>query len=193
MHVLIRGQEKNWVNQLIKLCKRDEIYFLEREIENQSIQLVVTDFPVEYTGKGTFSEVPFLVISRENREEKILEAFARGAEDYMIFPVSPEIARVRILRILEHQKNGMNLLPEKLHLTPNEYRLFSYMMKYPGKVFSRNELIEGAFPENYEGYDRYVDNYVKQIRKKLEEKMEGQAQIETVYGVGYRFMPKKKS
>ena len=63
------------------------------------------------------------------------------------------------------------------------------MMSYPGKVFTRNELLEGVFSEMYEGYDRNIDNYMKQIRKKLPGEPGRGAQIETVYGVGYRYMP----
>ena len=137
-------------------------------------------------------KIPFLIVSRERSEEKILEAFEKGAEDYMIYPVSPAVARVRILRILKHlQQHTGNLqeLQNILQLTPNEYKLFSYMMKNSRKVLTRAELLEGAFGENYEGYDRNVDNYMKEIRKKLEQMPEDSQRIETVYGVGYRYMP----
>ena len=110
----------------------------------------------------------------------------------MIYPVSPAVARVRILRILKHlQQHTGNLqeLQNILQLTPNEYKLFSYMMKNSRKVLTRAELLEGAFGEHYEGYDRNVDNYMKEIRKKLEQMPEGSQRIETVYGVGYRYMP----
>ena len=108
----------------------------------------------------------------------------------MIYPVSPKIARVRILRILRQEKpedGTLKKLQEQIHFTPNEYRILSFLMSYPGKTFSRNELLEGVFPENYEGYDRNVDNYIKQIRKKLADRSGKKEWIETVHGVGYRF------
>lgn len=192
MNVLILGQEKTWIHKLSKLCKQDEIYFYEKENPTLDLQLVVTDFPLENARKGILSKIPFLVVSKEAREEKILQAFALGAEDYMIYPVSPQIARRRILRILKwYQADFWGDMQSKLHLTPNEGRLLAYMMQHPGKVFSRSELIVGAFSENYEGYDRNVDNYMKQIRRKLADSCGKQVWIETVHGVGYRYRKEK--
>lgn len=192
MNVLILGQEKTWIRKLSELCKQDEIYFCEKENPDMNLQLVVTDFPLEDARKGILSKIPFLVVSKEAREEKVLQAFALGAEDYMIYPVSPQIARRRILRILKwYQSDSLEDMQSKLHLTPNEGRLLAYMMQHPGKVFSRSELITGAFSENYEGYDRNVDNYMKQIRRKLAESCGKQVWIETVHGVGYRYRKEK--
>lgn len=191
MAVLIDRQEKIWIEQIKNLCKKDAIHIIDKEEAAQHIELEVTDFPIEER-KGIFSKIPFLIVSRERSEEKILEAFEKGAEDYMIYPVSPAVARVRILRILKQlQQHTGNLqeLQNILQLTPNEYKLFSYMMKNSRKVLTRAELLEGAFGENYEGYDRNVDNYMKEIRKKIEQMPEGSQRIETVYGVGYRYMP----
>lgn len=188
MKVLVCGQERTWVKELQKLLKSDGIELCETVSED--IVFMITDFPIKEARKGILSEVPFLVVSREKREEKILEAFSKGAEDYMIYPVSPKIARVRILRILRQEKpeaGTLKKLQEQIHFTPNEYRILSFLMSYPGKTFSRNELLEGVFPENYEGYDRNVDNYIKQIRKKLADRSGKKEWIETVHGVGYRF------
>lgn len=188
MKVLAFGQERIWVKELQKLLKSNDVDLCETVSED--IRLVITDFPIEEIRKGILSQVPFLVVSKEKREEKILEAFSKGAEDYMIYPVSPQIACVRILRILRQEKSEaltLKKLQEQIHFTPNEYRILSFLMSYPGKTFSRNELLEGVFPENYEGYDRNVDNYIKQIRKKLADKSEKNEWIETVHGVGYRF------
>ena len=191
MAVLIDRQEKIWIGQLKSLCKKDAIHIIDKEEYAQHIELEVTDFPIEER-KGIFLKIPFLIVSRERSEEKILEAFEKGAEDYMIYPVSPAVARARILRILKHlQQHTGNLqeLQNILQLTPNEYKLLSYMMKNSRKVLTRAELLEGAFGENYEGYDRNVDNYMKEIRKKLEQMPDGSQRIETVYGAGYRYMP----
>ncbi len=189
MNVLVLGQENVWIKEMKKLCKQDQVYLYEQQEDPQDIRLVVTDFPIEQARKGILSQIPFLVVSREHREEKILAAFDAGAEDYMVYPVSPKIAKVRICRILNQIKkdNGRFMVwrPD-IHFTPNEWKIFSYMMAYPQKVFSRNELIETVFPEAYEGYDRNVDNYIKEIRKKLAVASNKSIQIETVYGVGYR-------
>ncbi len=192
MKILILGQEKEWVKKLKILCKKDDVSILEKGEFVPDIQLIVTDFPIEDIRKGIFLEIPFLVVSKECREEKILEAFAMGAEDYMVYPVSPKIARARILRILRdirRETEDIKKLNWDIHFTPNEYRILSYMMNSPGRAVSRMELLEGAFPDMYEGYDRNIDNYIKQIRKKLEKVSGGKKRIETVYGVGYRYIP----
>lgn len=192
MNVLIKGQEAGWTRHLAALCEREQIHVREKENTGEEIQLLVTDFPIETVRKGILQKIPFLVASKEKREEKILEAFQKGAEDYLILPISPEIAAVRIRQILKRyafwQKN-IGQQHEEIHFTPNEYRILSYMMRYPGKVFSRGELIEGALLEEYEGIDRNVDNYIKQIRKKIEDDITKPKHIQTVYGVGYRYVP----
>lgn len=189
------GQEKAWVEQLRTLLKRDSVNIIEGKTVIENIQLIVTEYPVEDAGKGILPQIPFLVVSKECSEENILEAFGAGAEDYMIYPVSPEIARVRILRILSSFKKNtddIKKLQLKLHFTPNEYKLLAYMMEHPKRVLSRTELLEGAFEEIYEGYDRNVDNYIKQIRKKMELTYNEAGRIETVYGAGYRYMPENE-
>ena len=189
MKIFVYGHERKWVSELQRLFRRDQIELCEAA--SRDIKLAVTDFPVSKMRKGIFAKIPFLVVSREKREEKILEAFEMGAEDYMVYPVSPKIARARILRIVKHYgiEEYLEGLKERVHFTPNEYRVLSFLMACPGKVFSRNEVLEGAFAEEYEGYDRNIDNYVKQIRKKLKQDAGKRDWIETVYGVGYRFMP----
>ena len=192
MNVFVHGQEHAWIHKLAKLCEQDNVYIYERENPEITMELLVTDFPIEEARKGIFGKIPFLVVSKEKQEEKILEAFEKGAEDYMIYPVSPQIARARIEGILK--RYGMSgekpeILHEDIHFTPNEYRIFSYLMTYPGRVFSRSELLEGALKESYEGIDRNVDNYIRQLRKKLEAGGENPNQIQTVYGVGYRYVP----
>ncbi|MCI9211110.1 MAG: response regulator transcription factor [Eubacterium sp.] len=191
MNVLVLGQEENWVAGLQKLCSADGIQLYQTIPKAAEIGLLVTDFPSERAGKGIFADIPFLVISKRDKEEDILAAFAAGAEDYMVRPVSPEIARVRILRILKQSRRRERYgeeHPAQIHLTPNENRILAFLMRYPGKAFSREELIEGAISKTYEGYDRNVDNYIKGIRRKLKGAARETGRIETVHGVGYRYM-----
>lgn len=192
MNVYVQGQDSVWTRQLSELCKKDEINLYEREDPKIAVQLIITDFPIEKARKGILEKIPFLVVSKEKEEEKILEAFQKGAEDYMIYPISPKIAEARIRRILkryEMEEEPLRSLHEEVHFTPNEYRILSHMMAYPGKVFSRSELIEEALTRDYEGFDRNVDNYIKQIRKKLEQNPDRPKHIQTIYGKGYRYVP----
>jgi len=159
MNILIQGQDENWTKQLADLCKKDNIYLYSGKYPQISTRLLVTDYPMEKSGKGMYKDIPFLVVSTEDREEKILEAFRKGAEDYMIYPVSPKIARARIRGILNRYAAGGNApedIYENIQFTPNEYKILECMMRNPGKVFTRTALIEAALPENFEGFDRNI-------------------------------------
>lgn len=183
MKVLVRGQELNWVKKLKEICREKQIDIAEDESANPEAELLVCD-SIRHRGKGILEEIPFLIVSEKKDEKTILEAFREGAEDYLIFPVSPSIAAVRIERILKRYGWEQNDIP----YTPNEYRLISFMMRHPYHVLSREQILEGAFAENYEGIDRNVDNYIKDIRKKAKAAGEPE-RIFTVYGAGYRYVP----
>lgn len=188
MDVFLRGQDIKWAAELKKICEKDGIFICVTEAEAKDVRLLITDFPIGWVKRGAYAKLPFLVASRDGREEQILKAFAAGAEDYLALPVAPKVARARILRILKPGKTAVRQTDDwqaGVHFTPNEQRLLLFLTKHPGKVFTRDELLLGAFGAQYEGYDRNVDNYMKQLRKKLPEQG---GRIETVYGVGYRYM-----
>jgi DNA-binding response OmpR family regulator len=75
---------------------------------------------------------------------------------------------------------------EPVALTPNEYRLLAALATYPGRVYSRFELVNRVQGYNYEGYERTIDVHVKNLRKKIESDPAHPRYIETVMGVGYR-------
>ena len=79
MAVLIDRQEKIWIEQIKNLCKKDAIHIIDKEEAAQHIELEVTDFPIEER-KGIFLKIPFLIVSRERSEEKILEAMISHLE-----------------------------------------------------------------------------------------------------------------
>ena len=70
--------------------------------------------------------------------------------------------------------------------TPTEFRLLTLFAKEPGRVFTRDQIIERAFGYDYDGFDRTVDVHVSSLRRKLEATNGGKRIIHTVYGVGYR-------
>jgi two-component system response regulator BaeR len=74
-----------------------------------------------------------------------------------------------------------------LNLTPSEFGLLSVFMSYPNRVFSRSELLDKVQGYQFEGYDRTIDSHVKNLRKKIAEKIPDMEIISTVYGVGYKF------
>jgi DNA-binding response OmpR family regulator len=66
-------------------------------------------------------------------------------------------------------------------------RLLAALIKYPGKVFTRAELIDVALDDAFDGYDRVIDNHIKNLRQKIEDDSKAPHYIVTVHGVGYRF------
>jgi len=179
MNVFVQGQKEEWTDSLQQICKKKQIDIITGEFLNQEADFLITDSPLHKR-----KDIPFLVISEKNNEESILESFRQGAEDYMIMPVSPKIAAARIESILKRYGYLTNDIP----FTPNEYRIVSFLMRHPCHVLSREQLLDGAFFHDYEGIDRNVDNYIKDIRKKMKAAGES-GQIQTVYGAGYRYVP----
>lgn len=78
---------------------------------------------------------------------------------------------------------------EEIHLTPTEYKIFQAMVTSPYVVFTREQLIASALEGKYDGYDRSIDTYIRDIRKKLEPDRKKPKYFVTVYGVGYKFVP----
>ena len=153
-----------------------------------------------------FSNVPLIMITARVEEIDRLLGLELGADDYICKPFSPRevVARVKaIFRRLHAKPLSQNLvigsicLDDKAHqvmidrqvlgLTPNEFGLLKVMMSQPNRVFSRNELINRIQGYDFEGYDRTIDTHIKNLRKKIAERLPGQEIISTVYGVGYKF------
>lgn len=75
---------------------------------------------------------------------------------------------------------------ERAVLTPNEFALLKALMTRPNRVFTRAELVNLVQGYSFDGYERTIDSHIKNLRKKLGEKIRDQEVISTVYGVGYR-------
>jgi DNA-binding response OmpR family regulator len=71
-------------------------------------------------------------------------------------------------------------------LTPNEYKLLTTLARYPGRAYSRFELIDRVQGDDFEGFERTIDVHVKNLRKKIEPDTAHPRYIETVTGIGYR-------
>jgi two-component system response regulator BaeR len=154
-----------------------------------------------------FSNIPIIMITARVEEIDRLLGLELGADDYICKPFSPRevVARVKaIFRRLQAEPKTHNLvvgsisLDDKTHqvmiakqllnLTPNEFGLLKIMMSQPNRVFSRSELINRVQGYDFEGYDRTIDSHIKNLRKKIAEKLPGQEIISTVYGIGYKFI-----
>jgi len=155
------------------------------------------------------SDVPIVMLTARASEEERVGGLIAGADDYLVKPFSPRelVARVRavlrrtkgvetplveILRFDEGRleidtvKRAVLCHGEHVDLTPNEYKLLLALARYPGRAYSRFELVNRVQGYDYEGYERTIDVHVKNLRKKIEPDPARPRYVETVTGVGYR-------
>lgn len=156
------------------------------------------------------SRVPILMLTAKSAEEDILEGLHLGADDYMTKPFSLKQLYARMEAILRRAAGDLKPLAEVLSwnqgdltldyarrevrkkgapvaLTPIEWKVLSALVKYPRRVFSREDLIAAAFGADFDGYDRVIDTHIKNLRKKLEDDPKNPVYLHTVHGLGYRF------
>ncbi len=128
-----------------------------------------------------------------------------GADDYICKPFSPRevVARVRaVLRrvpvvsdgcagrlILDQERHEVSLEGRAIALTPVEFRLLRTLASAPGRIHSRDQLLDGLYEDRRVVLDRTVDSHVKNVRRKLAEIAPGQEIIRSIYGVGYALDP----
>lgn len=150
----------------------------------------------------SFSEVPIMLITARVEEVDRLLGLDLGADDYICKPFSPRevMARVRaILRRRPPQASGGLQLDAatyrasyagvELDLTPVEFRLLHCLASTPGRVYSRDQLMDRLYDDHRVVTDRTVDSHVKNLRRKLEQVAPGQELIHSIYGVGYKLEP----
>jgi DNA-binding response OmpR family regulator len=175
------------------------------------LDLMLPDIPGEEICREirSRSDVPILMLTAKASEDERIDGLGLGADDYLTKPFSPRelVARVRaILRRSQGAEtplveilsfDGANLEidtvqhevrrdGETVDLTPNEYKLLVTLARYPGRVYSRFELINHVQGYEYEGYERTIDAHVKNLRKKIEPDPKHPRYVETVFGAGYR-------
>jgi DNA-binding response OmpR family regulator len=129
-----------------------------------------------------------------------------GADDYIIKPFSPRalVARVRamlrrsqgevrlpaVIRVgaleIDSEKYLVTLGGFPIHLTPNEFKLLHILARHAGQTLTREQLLDDLHGAA-SNIDRSVDSHIKNLRRKLEDRSQSQL-IETVYGIGYRFI-----
>jgi two-component system alkaline phosphatase synthesis response regulator PhoP len=155
------------------------------------------------------SDVPIIMLTAKTTEQDRLTGLDLGADDYVTKPFSPKelAARVRVvLRRLpgetlqrgpaevkhgeltvDFRKYEAFLAGRPLNLTPVEFKLLGVLVREPGRVFSREQLIEKALGYDFEGFDRTIDVHILNLRRKVEPDPSHPRYIKTVYGAGYSF------
>lgn len=158
------------------------------------------------------SDIPVIMLTAKQEEVDRLMGFDLGADDYVVKPFSPReiIKRVGVLiKRIYHEKKPENIfLHESLELhiesrklyknnkeisiTSMEFDLLKVLFSNIGIVLSRDQLIEKALGQDYEGYDRSIDTYIKRIRQKIEDDSKNPHYLQTKYGAGYVFGGNKR-
>lgn len=154
-----------------------------------------------------FSNLPIIMTTARVEEVDRLIGFELGADDYICKPFSPRELVARVKAVLKRTATetghpNKNLVEgpitvnessrqvtvngKEIRLTPNEYGLLMAMIRNPGHVFSRNELLNLVQGYQYEGYDRTIDSHIKNLRKKMNRALPDMEFISSIYGVGYR-------
>ncbi|MEC8434567.1 MAG: response regulator transcription factor, partial [SAR324 cluster bacterium] len=180
-------------------------------VEQEEINLILLDWMLPGMSGleicqqlRTISNVPILMITARVEEIDRLKGLDSGADDYICKPFSPRevVARVKaVLRRTNHEDHaeliaGPLRLDQTTHqvwvdesevvLTPNEFGVLRVLLQRPGKVWSRESLLQQVQGYQFNGYDRTIDTHVKNLRKKLAT-YGLESSIVTVYGIGYRF------
>ena len=154
------------------------------------------------------SNVPIIMLTARSSESDVVLGLDTGANDYVAKPFSPRVLMARIRAQLRPKETRDNIAsgsfaggrieidPERVEIrkdgvaipvTRSEFLIFSTLVSKPVRTWSREEIIRSALGDDYEGFDRTIDTYVKTLRKKLAEPGHENGWIKTVYGFGYRF------
>jgi len=151
------------------------------------------------------ARTPIIMITARGEEEERVRGLATGADDYVVKPFSmPElVARIQALLRrsspqliantlragdleLDRQSHRVRRAGRDLHLGPTEYRLLEYLMRHPGRVYSREQLLDGVWGNDVYVDERTVDVHVGRLRKAINRGREADP-IRTVRGAGYAF------
>lgn len=153
----------------------------------------------------SYSDIPIIFLSARGEEWDKVRAFSLGGDDYIVKPFSPGEMTARIQAVLRrfgssndkretirYQSLSLDVHSRTVKvdgtavgLTMKEFDLLVLLAKNRGRIFSREELLETVWGTEYRGGTRTVDTHIKTLRMKL--KQEG-ASIETVWGIGYKFV-----
>ncbi|MDR1831898.1 MAG: response regulator transcription factor [Fusobacteriaceae bacterium] len=192
---------------------REALAVFEREnIALVLLDLMMPDIPGEEVCRAIRkkSRVPLIMLTAKVEEEDLLRGLAIGADDYITKPFSLKELNARIEALLRRSGSDVSRFSGELSLgggdltvdfekklvrkkgndvalTPSELKILSALIKTPGKVFSREDLIEKALGPDFDGYDRAVDVHIKNLRQKIEDDTKNPRYVLTVHGLGYKF------
>jgi len=153
----------------------------------------------------SFSDIPIIMLTARKTENDRVVGLQAGVDDYVCKPFSAKELMLRIQAILrrsgissKNEVNGLQLdkngfllkyNDKEVKLTNLEFSLLNLLIHKPGRIFSREQIIELAYKNDRDISDRAIDSHIKNIRKKVRSINIEQNIIETTYGAGFRFIP----
>lgn len=183
-------------------------------IRSESPDLIILDWMLPNVGGldlcrivRSESNIPVIMLTARAMEDDKLLGLNLGVDDYLTKPFSLRelVARVRVVLrrtyqseersstlhfrdlVIDLQAHEVWLCGNPVHLTPKEFKLLETLARYPGRTFSRLELVERVFGLDYGGFDRTIDFHLVNLRKKIEANPDQPLYLQTVYGIGYKF------
>ncbi|NPV70280.1 MAG: response regulator transcription factor [Firmicutes bacterium] len=156
------------------------------------------------------SNVPIIMLTARSEEADKLVGLEIGADDYITKPFSLRELATRVRAVLRRYQSEQARVIERLEagdieldvpshtvkvrgqevaLTPAEFKILSLLMRNPGRVLTRLQILDAVFGDAFEGYERTVDTHILNLRKKVELDPSNPAHILTVYGIGYKMVP----
>ena len=184
-------------------------------LENKRVDLVLLDVMMpnmngldvikEMKLRERFKEVPIIMLTALGESDDIVKGLNLGADDYIVKPFEPSVLLARINSVLRRTDkteevwnvHGLVVHMEKLQvsyngkilpLTKKEFNLFTRLAQHPGRVYSREQLVDLEWDIAFMGDTRNIDAHVKNVREKLKKIGFEKQLIETVWGVGYQFV-----
>ncbi|WP_285753605.1 response regulator transcription factor [Lentzea sp. NBRC 105346] len=153
-------------------------------------------------------EVPIIMLTARGDDFDVVAGLEAGADDYVVKPVEPRVLDARIRAVLRRtvsepssserfgdlviDRAGLEVTKNetKVGLTPTELKLLLELSRTPGRVLSRQQILEAVWEHDYLGDSRLVDACVQRLRAKIEDVPGEPKYVHTVRGFGYRFGPK---
>jgi DNA-binding response OmpR family regulator len=152
-------------------------------------------------------QTPVIIVTARDEETDAVLGLNLGADDYVVKPFRMRELSARIRAILRRNGSageqgevlhgGAVVLDQNTHtvttkgqlvcLTPIEFDLLAILMRSPGQVFNRNQLVESLANSGFTGLDRTLNVHIRNLRTKIEPDPSAPQYIETVFGIGYRF------
>lgn len=194
---------------------KSALEIVEREAPDFLIlDLMLPDIPGEEVCRmlREKSNIPIIMLTAKAQDGEMVQGLQCGADDYIVKPFSPRNVVARVEAVL--RRYCMQALPagktivlgrgyltidleyrkivregKEVYLTPSEYKIFECMVLAPNRIFTREQLIESALGNDFDGFDRSIDSFIKYIRQKIEPNRKEPRYIVTVFGVGYKFVP----